>query len=89
MATYIITYDLMKPGQNYPDLIKAVQNYKTYCHLQESVWLIVSEQSAVSVRDDLKKYIDANDKLFVAKVSSPAAWFNHGEKIGDWLKKFL
>lgn len=89
MATYIITYDLMKPGQDYSDLIEAIQKYKTYCHLQESVWLIVSDLSAINVRDDLKKHIDTNDKLFVAKVSSPAAWFNLGEAMSNWLKKFL
>jgi len=90
MATYIIGYDLTEPGRDYADLTKAIQAYGAYCHLQKSVWLIVSEVEAAVIRENLKRYLDSNDKLFIAKVSAPAAWTeNHGDKISEWLRTFL
>lgn len=90
MTTYIICYDLAKPGQDCPDLIKAIQAYGAYCHLQKSVWLIVSEVESSVIRENLKRYLNNNDKLFVAQVSASAAWTeNHADKISEWLRTFL
>jgi len=90
MTTYLISYDLAEPERDYAALEKAIQNYGAYCHLQKSVWLIVCEVGVTAIRDDLKTCLDANDKLFIAKVSSPAAWEGaYDEAIPSWLKSFL
>ena len=85
MSTYIITYDLMQQGQNYTCLTTRLKAYGTWCHLQGSVWIIVTTQSAAQVRDYLRACLDANDRLFVGRLSGEAAWTSHGKVMGDWL----
>ncbi|MER9695094.1 CRISPR-associated endonuclease Cas2 [Mesorhizobium sp. M0179] len=68
MKPYIVCYDLHKQGQNYTDLIAKLKGYGTHWHVQGSVWVIVTGQSAVQIRDNLKTVLDANDKLIVARL---------------------
>ena len=89
MACYAVTYDLFKSGQNYDELIKAIKGYSNWCHLQQSVWLVVSSNTAQEVRDHLRRYIDSNDKLFVGKMAGEGAWYGHTQEVSDWLKKYL
>ena len=87
MKSYIVTYDLMKSGQNYECLTKKLKAYGTYCHLQQSVWLLRTDQSASQVRDNLATCLDSNDKLFVAKLSGEAAWIGYPETYSNWIKE--
>lgn len=89
MATYIITYDLNKSGQNYNCIIKKLEAYGTHWHAQGSVWLLVTDQSATQIRDHLGACLDDNDELFVARLSGEAAWRGYSTQISEWLKKFL
>ena len=88
MACYIISYDLCKPGRNYDALYTAIKAYGTWAHINESLWAIETSQTAVQIRDNLKKNIDSNDRLFVIKSGVEAAWYlaicNN-----DWLKEHL
>jgi hypothetical protein len=89
MALYMVGYDLDKPGQNYSDLIAAIKTYGTWWHHLDSTWLIVTDDSAIQVRDYLKQYLDSNDKLLVAVIGAPAAWYGFGNKGSEWLSKQL
>jgi len=89
MATYIVTYDLYKQGQNYDCLIKKLKEYGTHWHMQQSVWIIGTSQSASQICDNLKACIDDNDKLFVGKLSGEAAWVGYKQEITKWLKGML
>lgn len=88
MATYIISYDLKKPGQNYGQLYDAIKSYGTWAHMNESLWAVVTANTAVQVRDHLTRYIDTNDRLFVIKSGVEAAWRNSICK-NEWLKEHL
>lgn len=85
MATYIVTYDLHKQGQNYACLIKKLEGYGTHFHMQQSVWIIETGQSAVQIRDHLNSCLDSNDKLFVGQLSG-AAWAGFTDEQSRWLK---
>ncbi len=87
MNTYLIGYDLDKPGQDYEDLYKAIKDIGTWWHCLDSTWLIKSNLSAVSIRDRLMKIMDNNDKLLVARLSNEVAWFGFDGNCSDWLKK--
>ncbi|MXX52655.1 MAG: CRISPR-associated protein Cas2 [Chloroflexi bacterium] len=87
MATYIVTYDLSAPGRNYDDLYKRIKAYGTWAQITESSWAIVTDKTATSVRDNLGKSLDTNDKLFVGDLSRPYAWRGLGQRIGNWLAK--
>lgn len=72
---YIITYDLRVPGRNYNDLIDAIKHYAHWGHLTESSWAVVTNKTTVEIRDDLKRFLDANDRLIVVQSGRNAAWF--------------
>ena len=76
MAAYIISYDLLKPIQNYTQLHNAIKAYGTWARVNESFWVVVTPNSAVQIRDYLSGFIDGNDRLFVIKSGTEAAWKN-------------
>jgi hypothetical protein len=87
MAAYIITYDL-RPQRNYENLYAAIKAYGTWAHITESVWSVVTEQSAVQVRDDLLQHMHPEDRLFVVRSGVESAWNNVLCK-SEWLKEHL
>jgi CRISPR/Cas system-associated endoribonuclease Cas2 len=89
MTVHVIAYDLQTPGQNYDDLKKKIKSYGTWCHIQESVWMIESSKTCVEIRDDLETVLDNNDKIFVGKMAGEAAWRGLGDAISKWLKDNL
>lgn len=88
MSTYIVSYDLIKPGQNYNKLYDAIKSYGTWGRINESVWAVVTDKTAVQVREHLSQYIDSNDRIFVIKSGVEAAWRNSICK-NEWLKEHL
>jgi len=46
MSAYEICYDLQAPGQKYDRLIEKIKSYGIWCHLQQSVWVVSTTQSA-------------------------------------------
>lgn len=89
MTAYVITYDLSEPERNYDDLYERIKSYGSWAHVVESTWMVATSGTARSVRDHLKDVLDSNDKLFVGKVSAPAAWAGLSKDVADWLKKNL
>lgn len=87
MKTYVVSYDLRKPGQNYQSIIDKLKGYAGWCRLQQSVWIIQTTQSAVQVRDHLQPSLDVNDSLYVGKLSGEAAWFGQSEAVSKWIKQ--
>lgn len=73
MAAFIVSYDLRKEGRNYQALYDRLEQWGAI-RILESVWLIRWETESSGIRDDLKKHIDSNDALFVAKLNGQAAW---------------
>ena len=88
MPAYVINYDLRKPGRNYDALYAKLKSYSKWGKVTESCWVVVTEKSAVTVRDELKSVIDTNDRLFVVKSGTEAAW-RHSICDNDWLKANL
>lgn len=90
MAVYMIGYDLIKPDKDYTNIINAIQAYGNWWHCLDSTWFVVSDMTAVAIRDDLIKHIDANDRLLVATMGNGAAWTGSFNKnCTDWLMKNL
>lgn len=89
MAAYIVTYDLMKQGQNYTCIAEKLKAYPTHWHAQGSVWIIETAQTAAQIRDSLSGCLDQNDKLIVARLEGEAAWRGYSDQINRWLKDRL
>ncbi len=75
MSSYIISYDLMAPGKNYSSLFEAISSY-TNVKILESCYIIKSSSDETAIRSYLTKYMDSNDRLFIAKLHGTGAWTN-------------
>ncbi len=88
MTCYIISYDLRAPNRDYDSLYTAIKQYSRWARINESVWAVVTDSSAMQIRDNLKSQMDGNDRLFVIKSGVEAAWSNAICK-NQWLKENL
>jgi len=76
MDSKVISYDLMKPGQDYESLYALLKKYQGWAKITESCWFIKTTDSCVKVRNDLRTVLDGNDRIFVGTLSGEAAWAN-------------
>jgi hypothetical protein len=90
-VVHIVTYDLETPHDTPADYERVIAGlksiYPAWCHLEKSVWLVVTDQEATKVRDSLKQFLHNTDILFVARLSGNWGGFNLGTERAEWLKK--
>lgn len=84
--TYVISYDLNIPGQDYSDLYEEIKKLGSWCHPVDSTWYVVTDLTADSIRDSLVKVIDNSDAIIVTRASAPGAWNGLKNEVSDWLK---
>jgi hypothetical protein len=84
MKTFLITYDLHTPGNDYNKLFSAIRRLSSmYWHGMQNAWFIKSDTlSGGSIRDALSSYVDANDVIFVTELKDWASWGLEG---WEWL----
>lgn len=71
--TYLITYDLNDPGQNYEDVIQAIKDASTgvWCSYWKSSYIIRSDfQTAQEVFNKIEPFLDKNDRCLVIEVKN-------------------
>lgn len=88
MTCYIISYDLLQKGRDYGSLYAAIKAYGVWAHINDSVWAVVTQQTAIQVRDNLLSHIHPEDRVFVIKSGVEAAWSN-ALCDSNWLKEHL
>jgi len=76
MNTLVVEYDLCQEESNYKDLIDYINNYPIMCKLTKSTWLIKTDKTCVIVRDEIMNLLKKEDRVFVAKLTGEAAWYN-------------
>lgn len=84
MNSIIVEYDLCNPDSDYEELISMIESFPISEPITKSTWFIKTNRTCGDVIDILKRYINSGDRLFVAKLSSSAAWINirgSGERI--------
>lgn len=88
--TYLISYDLNKPGQSYSQLyesIKAASN-GIWCKPLESVYIIRSSLSAQSIYNKLTPHLDPNDRILVVEIKGQSYWCLD-KQVSDYLQEML
>ena len=86
MPTYLVSYDLKKPGKDYSSLHGHLKSYANCAKPLESVWLIPTPMTAEVLRDTIRQHMDANDLLFVVNVTKrEAAWVGMPENVSQWI----
>lgn len=81
---YLISYDLHNPGQNYDTLIAAIKAYGSWAKISRSCWAVKTNQNAVQIRNNLSRFIDSDDVLFVCHFDNWAA-NNLPVDVSNWL----
>jgi hypothetical protein len=80
----------MAPGKDYSKLIGFLKTFSYWAKPLESVWLLKTAYSAEQVRNSVQNHVDKNDKLVVIDVTKkPAAWYNLGETLSNWINNYL
>lgn len=82
---YLINYDLRKPGENYTNLVHAVQSYGSWAKIGYSCWAVRTNQTAAEIRNYLMGFVDQNDVLFVCEFKAWASW-NITPEAQHWLE---
>lgn len=86
----MIGYDLNKPGRDYGPLTEAIKNLASngrWWHHLDSTWIVVTDVSAGTARDSLKKHLDSNDELLIVDVTGRAgSWTGFSDSGSRWLK---
>ena len=63
MSLYLITYDLTRPGQNYPQLFERIKECGTEWHGMQNVWFVESASSAAQIRGHIATAVDSGRTL--------------------------
>jgi hypothetical protein len=85
MGKFLINYTLNLPDRSYDELITGIKKY-AWVNVGRSSWAVSTSSTASQIRDDLKRFIDINDSLFVAEIEGSWASFHLPPKVAEWLK---
>ncbi len=91
MKSILVAYDLIgtdETSEDYRRLIARIKEYPNWAKVQYSMFIVKTDLTCVQVRDDLDRFLDANDRIFVAELTGAAAWRNV-ICTDDWLKTNL
>ena len=64
----LITYDLNKPGQDYPGLYDALKSSGWWWHHLDSIWIVKTSNGPEYWYNTLASIIDKNDYLFIIEL---------------------
>lgn len=89
MTAYIVTFELSDASKK-SDLKAKLKQYSGYCPIHDNCWAVVSDHSAVQIRDFLYKDLCESDRIFVIRSGIEAAWTNpYSIDNSEWLKERL
>jgi hypothetical protein len=80
MKKFLVSYDLDKPGQDYPRIWKELERLGAKRALY-SQWVMKSDWTAAQLRDYFRDFIDSNDRLLVVSLEDDWASQNAMFKI--------
>lgn len=88
MASYLVTYDLNNPGQNYEDVRKVIESLDGWAKLSESSYAVESSLSEIAIYKKFEPHLDKNDQLYVIGLHQP--WMGQGDPaVNQWLDQSL
>lgn len=74
MTVLLITYDLNKEGEKYPEVnkevLKRIGNYSNK-KLSESSYAIATEENPIDVYEKFKDLLDSDDSFYVITLTKP------------------
>lgn len=70
---FFVSYDLINPGKNYDSVVGKLKSLGA-TRILLSEWALRSYKSAAELRDDIRPYMDSNDRLMVSEVTNWASY---------------
>ena len=87
--TYLISYDLNGgSSSDYEELHKAIKAYGIWAHITKSLWAIVTDKTAETIRNDISPHLPEDSNLIVVESAHTAAW-GKVQCSDGWLHNYL
>lgn len=84
---YLITYDLVKPGQDYDGLISKIKTLGNWWHYLKSTWLVDTNLNAKQIYEQLKANLDSSDNILIIKVTRDYwGYLPDGDDSWSWIE---
>jgi len=89
MTCYIVTFQTnSETSRN--KVREILKSYGSYCPIHNYCWAIKTNKKAKEIRDDIKSVLASNERVFVIRSGTEAAWFNsYSEENNKWLRENL
>ncbi len=87
MPALLVAYDPDKPEQDHSDLVEQIERYSNI-RLSEYSFAIITDKTPKRVCEELHKFIDTNDNLYVITLTLPYKAVGSSQA-NDWLDKTL
>ena len=89
MKCYVVTFET-KSEETRKKIKETLKSYRIYCPITRHCWAIKTDKSASQIRDHLMSVLDDDNRIFVVRSGTEAAWLNSfGKKHDAWLRKHL
>lgn len=89
MTCYIVTFQTNSETSR-DKVCERLKTYRAYCPIHNYCWAILTDKKAVDVRDYIAEVLGSDERVFVIRSGTEAAWRNsYGEKNSEWLKNNL
>jgi len=86
MTIYVVDIHPSK-GETYENLINAIKALGAWWHCLDSTWLVISNLTAVQIRDTIWQHMKSDDQLLVVAYAPPnSAWVGFNDECAKWLK---
>jgi len=88
MTCYVVTFDPVS-AVAVQTIHERLQNLEDYCPIHAYCWAVLTQKTAVQLRDYLSQGLSGS-RIFVVRSGTEAAWINsYGKKNNEWLKMNL
>ena len=85
VRTIQVICDLSKPGREYSGLLEYLSSFNSWTRALDSMWLIRTSKSEETVRDELMRFLDSNDRVVVLDVTEDAWAANFTSDSTNWM----
>ena len=85
MKTIQVSYDLSEPERNYDGLLEYLSSFARWTRVLDSMWIIRTTKSAETVRDELMRFVDSNDRVVVLDVTDDCWAANFTSDSTNWM----
>jgi hypothetical protein len=84
--TIQINYDLRQPGRNYDAVEAYIKAFPAWAHPLKSLWLVRTDKTASTVRNEMNTHVDANDQVLVFDVTGDSWASNFSDSTIEWMQ---